>query len=68
MLSFKVPDMSCGGCAASVRKALGTVEGVQEVEVDLATKDVRVAGSAKPDLVRAAIEKAGFEVEGLSAA
>lgn len=68
MVAFKVPDMTCGGCAASVRKALGAVDGVEEVQIDLATKDVRVVGSAKPDALRTAIAKAGFEAEGLPAA
>ena len=36
------PEIVCGGCASSIKKALGNVEGVSEVEVDVATKKVTV--------------------------
>jgi len=63
MVAFKVPGMTCGGCAASVRKALGKVAGVEEVEIDLTSKDVRVTGAARAEDVRTAITNAGFDVE-----
>ena len=76
MIGFKVPGMTCGGCAASVRRALGAVAGVEDVQIDLASKDVRVVvvvvggggGGASADALRAALEKAGFEPEGLPVA
>lgn len=68
MIGFKVPGMTCGGCAASVRRALGAVAGVEDVQIDLASKDVRVGGGASADALRAALEKAGFEPEGLPVA
>ena len=36
------PEIVCGGCAGSIKKALGAVSGVSEVEVDVATKKVTV--------------------------
>ncbi|MCY7375198.1 MAG: heavy-metal-associated domain-containing protein, partial [Pyrinomonadaceae bacterium] len=36
------PEIVCGGCASSIKKALGNVEGVSEVDVDVATKKVTV--------------------------
>ncbi|WP_448207066.1 heavy-metal-associated domain-containing protein [Azospirillum sp. sgz302134] len=68
MVAFKVPGMTCGGCAASVRKALGAVAGVEDVQIDLATKDVRVTGAPDAAALRDALDKAGFEAEGLQAA
>lgn len=68
MLAFKVPGMTCGGCVSSVRKALGAVSGVEGVEIDLATKDVRVEGSPDTAALRGALDDAGFEAEGLPAA
>ncbi|QCO17265.1 heavy-metal-associated domain-containing protein (plasmid) [Azospirillum brasilense] len=68
MIAFKVPGMTCGGCAASVRRALGAVAGVEDVRIDLDSKDVRVDGTPSADALRTALDKAGFEAEGLPAA
>jgi copper chaperone len=62
MYSFKVQDMTCGGCAASVRKAVSSVAGVSAVTADPQTKDVVV--EAGPEVTRevviAAINTAGY--------
>ncbi|CAO3429989.1 heavy-metal-associated domain-containing protein [Azospirillum argentinense] len=68
MIAFKVPVMTCGGCAASVRRALGAVAGVEDVQIDLESKDVRVDGTPSADALRTALDKAGFEAEGLPVA
>ncbi|MBK3776154.1 heavy-metal-associated domain-containing protein [Azospirillum aestuarii] len=68
MVAFKVPGMTCGGCAASVRRALGAVAGVEDVQIDLDSKDVRISGAPSADALRTALEKAGFEAEGLPVA
>jgi len=54
--------MSCGGCVASVTRALQQVPGVTEVQVDLDAKQATVSGTADRAAVVAAIEDAGFEV------
>ena len=63
-LTLKVPGMTCGHCESAVRDELTKVAGVAAVEVDLASKDVRIVGTglARAVLV-AAIDEAGFEVE-----
>lgn len=63
-LTLKVPGMTCGHCESAVRNELTKVAGVAAVEVDLASKDVRIVGTglARAVLV-AAIDEAGFEVE-----
>ena len=62
MYSFKVQDMTCGGCAASVRKAVSRVPGVSAVNADPATKDVVVeaAPEVSREAVIAAINTAGY--------
>ena len=63
-MELLVDGMSCGGCVASVERALGALDAVESVEVDLATRKVVVSGPhdlSRPELV-AAIERAGFEV------
>lgn len=39
---FVAPDIECDGCAASIRKALGAVDGVETVAVDIHHKRVTV--------------------------
>ncbi|WP_184201019.1 heavy-metal-associated domain-containing protein [Chitinimonas taiwanensis] len=64
---FQIEGMSCGGCVASVERALRAQAGVQQVAVSLADKQAKVAfDAAQMDVarLRAAIEAAGFEVVG----
>lgn len=64
---FQIEGMSCGGCVASVERALRAQAGVQQVAVSLADKQAKVVfDAAQMDVarLRAAIEAAGFEVVG----
>jgi copper chaperone len=56
------PDISCGGCANAIRNALGALEGVSRVEVDVETKAVAVGHDPKVsrEALVAALERAGF--------
>ena len=61
-----VEGMSCNGCAASVERALRTLDAVAEVQVDLASGRVTVdlAGNATVEQLVQAVSTAGFEVGG----
>ncbi len=62
-LTYEVPGVHCANCEAAIKQEVGAVEGVDEVEVDLATKLVTVRGTELDDaLLRAAIDEAGYEV------
>ena len=39
---FVAPDIECDGCAGSIRKALGNVDGVETVAVDVDHKRVTI--------------------------
>jgi copper chaperone CopZ len=55
--------MSCGHCKAAVTKAVETVDGVENVTVDLATGRVTYSSAKDSDSkVKENIEKAGYEV------
>lgn len=56
------PEIVCGGCAGSIEKALGNVEGVGHVDVDVATKQVKVehAGSVSREEIAKALDRAGY--------
>jgi copper chaperone CopZ len=61
-LSFVVSGMTCGHCEAAVTEEVGKVAGVSSVDVDLATKLVRVHGNGVDEsAVRAAIDEAGYD-------
>ncbi len=61
---YKVPRMHCDGCAATVERAARSVPGVRAVQVDLATKQVRVVfeEGANEELLKQALERAGYPV------
>jgi copper chaperone CopZ len=57
-----VQDMTCGGCAASVRQAVLQVAGVSGVEIDVPTQQVRVEATDQvtTDALVSAITAAGY--------
>ena len=59
-----VQGMTCASCVARVERALSKVPGVVEASVNLATESasVQAAPSVELDALRAAVEKAGYEV------
>ncbi len=63
--TYSVSGMSCDGCANSVTKAIQAAQPGATVEVDLEAKEVTVEGTDDNDLIRQAVEKAGFEFGGL---
>jgi copper chaperone CopZ len=63
--TLSAPTIVCGGCAGAIKNALGKLDGVASVEVDVATRRVRVThddGVARERLVEA-LDKAGFPAE-----
>ena len=62
--TYTVTGMTCGHCVASVTEEVQEIEGVTEVEVDLASGELRL-GSAQPidpAAVQAAVEEAGYQL------
>lgn len=58
-----VEGMSCSHCEMAVKKALGKLEGVKDVQVDLENKKVEVNGeNLKDEKLKEAIEDAGYDV------
>ena len=60
--AFKVEDMTCGGCAASIKRAVSRVPGVSNVEANPSSKDVVVdaSGEVSRETIVAAINAAGY--------
>lgn len=58
------PEIVCGGCASSIKKALANVAGVSEVDVDVATKKVTVNHdeNVSREKIVDALDRAGYSV------
>jgi copper chaperone len=57
------PDISCGGCANSIKNALRRLDGVNDVQVDVPTRTVTVEYDEERvsrQTVVGALDKAGF--------
>lgn len=65
MLSLKVPKMSCGGCAASVEKAVKSVDQSATVKVDIGARRVDIDSAIDAAKIAAAIKAAGYDTTAL---
>jgi copper chaperone len=61
---LRVKGMSCQHCVMSVKKAVGQLEGIQNVDVDLQKGEVRFENTKgiSIDRIAKAITEAGFQV------
>ena len=60
MKQYNVTGMSCAACSARVEKAVSGVPGVTACSVSLLTNSMGVEGTASPEEVIRAVEKAGY--------
>jgi copper chaperone len=61
---LKVKGMSCQHCVMAVTKALNQIAGIQNLEIDLASGEVRFENTkaAPQDQIEKAVTKAGYQV------
>lgn len=66
--TLKVTGMHCAACAARIEKQVGKIEGVETVNVNLATEkiNVEINDGTSMDEVKHVIEKTGFGWENIS--
>lgn len=67
MYELQVEGMSCGGCVKSVTKSVQLIDTNAKVDVDLASKKVRVQTTASLEAVTSAIDDAGYPVRASTA-
>jgi copper chaperone len=60
---YQVTGMTCGHCEMSVREEVGTIPGVQDIEVSAETGRLVVTSAEPVDdaAVLAAVDEAGYE-------
>jgi copper chaperone len=59
-MEFTVPDMSCGGCANAITRAVTSLDPAATLEVDVPVKIVKVTSTLAAEQLIEAIEAAGF--------
>jgi len=62
MYQLQVENMSCGHCVGSVTKAVQGIDPAAQVQIDLASKSVKVESFGTLDSIKAAIVDAGYPV------
>jgi copper chaperone len=60
MVEFKLPDMTCGHCAATVKRTVQALDAAAQVDVDLPTHMVRIETTADESALRAALTEEGY--------
>ncbi len=59
-MELKIENMTCGGCAKSVTKAIQSVDANAKIETDPATRLVRIETTASSDALQKVLEEAGY--------
>ena len=62
--TYTVVGMTCNGCVNKVTSAVETVEGVDDIDVDVATGTLEVAGNVDDEAIRIAVAQAGYQIAG----
>ena len=60
MIELKLPDMSCGHCVQAVTRTVQAVDVQATVEIDLATKQVRIESQHDAQDFKAALAEEGY--------
>jgi copper chaperone len=60
--TFLISGMSCGGCVNSLTRVLRSVPGIEPIKVEVGKATLRLDDSITTDTVKAAVDRAGFEV------
>ncbi|MGE5614105.1 MAG: heavy-metal-associated domain-containing protein [Bacillota bacterium] len=63
--TFNVPSISCSICANRIKDGLGSMEGIESVDVDLKEQAVKVLYNPdimQPQDIKSKIEEMGYEI------
>lgn len=60
---YNIEGVKCGGCAAVVKEKLSNLEGVENVEVDVAKKKLIVVGTTNKEVLQKALSDTKFKID-----
>lgn len=60
MIEFVLPDMTCGHCAAVVRRTVMAVDDAAALDIDLQAQRVRIDSEASVEELAQALTAAGY--------
>ncbi len=61
MLSFQIPNMTCGHCVRAVTQAVLAADPAAKVQADLAEHRLTVETSASREVVESRLAQAGYQ-------
>jgi copper chaperone len=59
-MEFEVTDMTCGGCANLIKRAVTDIAPAAKLDINDATKIVKVESALPPERLVAVVDVAGF--------
>lgn len=62
MITFNVPDMTCGHCQSLITDVIKEIDGDSKVGFDMKTKFVKIDSSESLERIQLAIEDTGYIV------
>lgn len=63
MIALTIPKIRCGGCVASVEKAIHAVDASAQITADIEARRVEVTTSAECQTLLIALDAAGYPAE-----
>ncbi|MEX8519528.1 MAG: heavy-metal-associated domain-containing protein [Leptothrix sp. (in: b-proteobacteria)] len=60
MIELTLPDMTCGHCAATVKRTVAALDPAAQVDIDLPTHQVRIDTQVDGDKVKQALAEEGY--------
>ncbi|MFS8973086.1 heavy-metal-associated domain-containing protein [Cupriavidus necator] len=66
MIQFQVEGMSCNHCVGAITRAVQAIDPAATVSADVPTQAVRVDSGADTQVLRHAIEEAGYPVKSVA--
>lgn len=64
-VTFTIERMGCGACAAKIEKTVKALEGVSDINIDMASKQASICFSAPAhaETIASAIHAAGYQTQ-----
>lgn len=60
MTAFHIANMTCGGCAARIQRAIQAMDSKAQIEINVRDRVVQISGGVTDTEYEAAIKKAGY--------